>query len=165
MGGHSPGRPGLRPHIRLLRGSQPSIATTALLPGAGNSVFPGGAGLTSKPHRDQSTRSRLTWAVSPAAGIGLPDVTPGTGVTPGATTGPGECHVMNASSPERECQEAHVGDQSRIATSRLRNVEGYRTTWPFHPPISEIRISVKGHSSEQVDRSKARAGSAGPGQS
>src|ERR1700720_2343212 len=77
---------------------------------------PGEAGLTSKPHRDRSTRSRLTWAVSPAAGIGLPDVSPATGATPGATTGPGECHVMNASSPERECQEGHVGDQSQIVT-------------------------------------------------
>src|ERR1700676_5170624 len=62
-------------------------------PGPGDSVSPGEAGLTSKPHRDQSTRSRLTWAVSPAAGIGLPGVAPFQGATPGATTGPGECHV------------------------------------------------------------------------
>src|SRR5215470_7971110 len=63
----------------------------------GNSLLsPGGAGLTSKPHRDQSTRSRLTWAVSPAAGIGLPDWPSGRQRgyedPPRATTDPGECH-------------------------------------------------------------------------
>src|SRR5215469_6375238 len=54
---------------------------------------PGGAGLTSKPHRDRSTRSRLTWAVSPAAGIGLPVQSyRWLGSLRGATTGPGGCH-------------------------------------------------------------------------
>src|SRR5215469_7769493 len=54
---------------------------------------PGGAGLTSKPHRDRSTRSRLTWAVSPAAGIGLPaQPSRWLGSLRGATTGPGGCH-------------------------------------------------------------------------
>src|SRR5215471_2881496 len=54
---------------------------------------PGGAGLTSKPHRDRSTRSRLTWAVSPAAGIGLPtQPSRWSGSLRGATTGPGGCH-------------------------------------------------------------------------
>src|SRR5208282_4790826 len=91
-GRHSPGRPGLRPHTRLLRGSQP-LGHYCPSPGPGDSVSPGEAGLTPKPHRDQSTRSRLTWAVSPAAGIGLPGVAPWEGATPGATTGPGECHV------------------------------------------------------------------------
>src|ERR1700730_10977346 len=91
-GRHSPGRPGLRPHIRLLRGSRPLYGHYYPSPGPGDSVSPGEAGLTPKPHRDQSTRSRLTWAVSPAAGIGLPDVTPRRGATPGATTDPGECH-------------------------------------------------------------------------
>src|SRR6266567_3122378 len=57
-------------------------------PCPGNIGSPGGAGLTSKPHRDQSTRSRLTWAVSPAAGIGLPGrVTRASrAAQPGATT-------------------------------------------------------------------------------
>src|ERR1035438_7251706 len=45
-------------------------------PYPGDVGSPGEAGLTSKPHRDQSTRSRLTWAVSPAAGIGLPRPAP-----------------------------------------------------------------------------------------
>src|SRR5690606_33521854 len=68
-GRHPSGRPGLRPHIRLLRISQlcchycPSLLT-------GDIWTPGEAGLTPKPHRDQSTKSRFTWAVSPAAGIG-----------------------------------------------------------------------------------------------
>ena len=66
----------------VLAGAMPAVAAA-----------PGEAGLTSKPHRDQSTRSRLTWTVSPAAGIGLPDVAPRWGTTPGATTDPGECHV------------------------------------------------------------------------
>ena len=64
-------------------------------PGPGNIWSPGGAGLTSKPHRDRSTTSRLTWAVSPAAGIGLPSRAPrsGRGTLHGATTDPGGCHI------------------------------------------------------------------------
>src|SRR5260370_40184752 len=93
--GHPSGRPGLRPHIRLLRASQHSCATNPLLPAQGISDPSEGAGLTSKPHRDQSTISRLTWAVSPAAGIGFPR--PPLRVpsrVPGATTDPDGCHIM-----------------------------------------------------------------------
>src|SRR5690349_15757079 len=62
-------------------------------PGPVDVGSPGGAGLTSKPHRDRSTRSRLTWAVSPAAGIGLPaQPCRWWGSLRGATTGPGGCH-------------------------------------------------------------------------
>src|SRR5580693_8490728 len=43
-GRHSPGRPGLRPHIRLLRGSRP-VATTALLPARETSDLPAGQDL------------------------------------------------------------------------------------------------------------------------
>src|ERR1700727_1483801 len=74
-----------------------SMATTALLPGSREThVFPGEAGLTSKPHRDRTTRSRLTWTASPATGIGLPRRPAGRqrghASLPGATTDPGECH-------------------------------------------------------------------------
>src|SRR5258708_6436556 len=62
---------------------------------------PGEAGLTSKPHRDRSTRSRLTWAVSPAAGIGLPGRAPRDErrTLPGATTDPGGCHDTTLACP------------------------------------------------------------------
>src|SRR5215469_7239118 len=92
---HPPGRPGLRPHIRLLRASQRSCATSTLLPAQGTSDPREGAGLTSKPHRDQSTISRLTWAVSPAAGIGLPGPPfRDRNEVPGATTDPDGCHTL-----------------------------------------------------------------------
>src|SRR6516225_8473141 len=42
---HPPGRPGLRPHIRLLRGSRQLLATTALLPTQRTSDPPGGQDL------------------------------------------------------------------------------------------------------------------------
>src|SRR5213595_1124203 len=42
---HPPGRPGLRPHIRLLRGSRQLIATTALLPARAASGRPAGQDL------------------------------------------------------------------------------------------------------------------------
>src|SRR5215831_3598747 len=42
---HPPGRPGLRPHIRLLRGSRQLGATTALLPSRETSDPPAGQGL------------------------------------------------------------------------------------------------------------------------
>src|ERR1039457_5453198 len=42
--GHPPGRPGHRPHIRLLRDSRP-VATTALLPVRATSDLPGGQDL------------------------------------------------------------------------------------------------------------------------
>src|SRR5690242_15630899 len=62
-------------------------------PGSEGIWPPGEAGLTSKPHRDRSTRSRLTWAVSPAAGIGLPERGRRVDLSSGATTDPGGCHV------------------------------------------------------------------------
>src|SRR6266540_1582473 len=90
---HPPGRPGLRPHIRLLRVSRRSRHYSPS-PGTEAIWTSGGAGLTSKPHRDRSTKSRLTWAVSPAAGIGLPGRTRSIprGAPPDATTDPGRCH-------------------------------------------------------------------------
>src|SRR5215475_4672337 len=92
---HPSGRPGLRPHIRLLRASRPACATTDLLPCPPASGRRVEAGLTSKPHRDQSTRSRLTWAVSPAAGIGLPELPPRyRSSVPSATTDPDGCHTL-----------------------------------------------------------------------
>src|SRR2546430_10394874 len=42
---HPPGRPGLRPHIRLLRGSRQLVATTALLPARETSGRPVGQDL------------------------------------------------------------------------------------------------------------------------
>src|SRR5207244_8213549 len=42
---HPPGRPGLRPHIRLLRGSRQLLATTALLPARETSGPPAGQDL------------------------------------------------------------------------------------------------------------------------
>src|SRR6516164_10852699 len=42
---HPPGRPGLRPHIRLLRGSRQLVATTALLPSRETSGRPAGQDL------------------------------------------------------------------------------------------------------------------------
>lgn len=92
---HPSGRPGLRPHIRLLRGLPLLLATTALLPAVRDIGTLRGAGLTSKAHRDRSTKSRLTWAVWPAPGIGLPKVLHG---VPGsssssATTDPDGCHT------------------------------------------------------------------------
>src|SRR5215471_12791843 len=42
---HPPGRPGLRPHIRLLRGSRQLLATTALLPARETSGRPAGQDL------------------------------------------------------------------------------------------------------------------------
>src|SRR3989440_9855117 len=42
---HPPGRPGLRPHSRLLRGSRQLLATTALLPARGTSGPPAGQDL------------------------------------------------------------------------------------------------------------------------
>src|ERR1039457_6873997 len=74
-------------------------------PYPGDARSPGEAGLTSKPHRDQSTRSRLTWAVSPAAGIGLPRPAPPLGGSlRGATTDPGGCHDKDASPETARCQ-------------------------------------------------------------
>src|SRR5580704_6790714 len=71
-----------------------ACATITLLPYPEDIGSPGGAGLTSKPHRDRSTRSRLTWAVLPAAGIGLPSPPSRCGNGwPGATTDPGGCHT------------------------------------------------------------------------
>src|SRR5262249_49497236 len=98
-GMHPPGRPGFRPHIRLLRVSHRSRHYCPSLRW-GDIGSPDEAGLTSKPHRDRSTKSRLTWTVSPAAGIGLPDL-----VRPDATTDPGGCHVRNANRLRLECQE------------------------------------------------------------
>src|ERR1041385_7308194 len=101
---HPPGRPGLRPHIRLLRGSRQLVATYCPSPGPGDIWSPGGAGLTSKPHRDQSTRSRLTWAVLPAAGIGLRPRARGGGRAAGAAppTARGGAQDTTAPRPGRE---------------------------------------------------------------
>lgn len=76
-------------------GSAASSATTALLSLPRDIWTLCEAGLTSKAHRDRSTKSRLTWAVSPAPGIGLPAVRAtavSSGAT-GATTDPGGCHA------------------------------------------------------------------------
>src|SRR5580692_4884244 len=84
-------------------------------PYPGDIGSPGGAGLTSKPHRDRSTTSRLTWAVSPAAGIGLPGRAPRCRGTPhGATTDPDGCHMTTLACPgpdvrSPDCLLAHVG--------------------------------------------------------
>jgi hypothetical protein len=117
QGKHPPGRPGLRPHIRLLRGSRRSRHYCSS-PGPEDIWPPGEAGLTSKPHRDRSTRSRLTWAVSPAAGIGLPGR-----LRLGATTDPGGCHVRNANPLRLECQ---VGTPRKTTDSHRGT--GFRPT-------------------------------------
>ena len=73
-------------------------------PGSADIGSTGGAGLTPKPHRARATRSRLTWAVSPATGIGLPDGTPWRrprGAPPDATTDPDGCHEPTLAQAQR----------------------------------------------------------------
>src|SRR5690625_3204577 len=98
---HPPRLPRLRPHIRLLRGSPLLFATTALLPAVRDIGTLRGAGLTSKAHRDRSTKSRLTWAVSPAPGLGLPELLVGVPASfvSGATTDPAGCHTWTVTRP------------------------------------------------------------------
>ena len=101
MGWSPPGRPGLRPHNRLLRLSQllchyrPSPVDVVSDDG-------GEAGLTSKPHRDRrsgaSSGASLTWAVSPATGIGLPSCrATASGASRRRNHGPGRTPCTDAS--------------------------------------------------------------------
>ena len=103
VSGRAPARPtwSSTPHPPA-EGLAALAATTPLLPGTEAIGTSGGAGLTSKPHRDRTTRSRLTWAVSPAAGIGLPEpACPATGDRSDATTDPGGCHDETLVGPGR----------------------------------------------------------------
>src|SRR5580698_4411274 len=110
------------------------MATTALLPEVGERlVLPGGAGLTSKPHRDRSTTSRLTWAVSPAAGIGLPSRAPRSGreTLHSATTDPGGCHrpTLACPGPDVRSPECLLPHARHLGGCRTRDqgadIEGY----------------------------------------
>jgi len=119
---HPNGRPGFRPHIRLLKVSpHPGgcIATTPLLPVAEKVTE---AGLTSKPHRDRATKSRLTWTASPAAGIGLlPRGTGDRNHRGGATTDPSGCHTPNVSGRRQVCSahgQTHISGYSESSPER-----------------------------------------------
>src|SRR5215472_3280666 len=117
------------------------MATTALLPEVGERlVLPGGAGLTSKPHRDRTTTSRLTWTVSPAPGIGLPGPPPpcGGGLT-GATTDPDGCHIMTVVLP---------GADVRTGSGLKSAGEDRRAS----PPRQQVPASVQQTSFRRVDR-------------
>ena len=104
---HPSGRPGFRPHIRLLKVSPRPVglhATTPLLPDRGALGLPDRAGLTSKPHRDRTTKSRLTWTALPAAGIGLPPRCSGDrSPSWDATTDPDGCHKDTLALTRRPC--------------------------------------------------------------
>src|SRR4029079_16354909 len=71
-----------------------ACAPQTLLPVTQDVVTCGGAGLTTKPHRAQRgrhqrvSRPHLTWAVSPAAGIGFPTRRPPGDAPPRATPPP-----------------------------------------------------------------------------
>src|SRR5215469_10874201 len=91
-----------------------SCATTRFLPAPAASDCQGEAGLTYKPHRDRSTISRLTWAVSPAAGIGLPGLPlRARRGMPGATTDPDGCHDIDSNPVRARCQVPGSGTWRR----------------------------------------------------
>ena len=76
-------------------------------------------GLLAGPAGDRAERAQVGQVVQ--GGIGDDDVVGAAQpehrrLGTGATTGPGECHVKNANSPARECQEGHTTDQSQIVT-------------------------------------------------
>src|SRR5215469_1810655 len=71
-----PGRPGLRPHIRLLRGSRQLVATTALLPSRETSGRPAGQDLplsrTVIGRREVALRGPFRLRLASACRPGLP---------------------------------------------------------------------------------------------
>src|ERR1019366_3048611 len=147
-------------------------------PYPGDARSPGEAGLTSKPHRDQSTRSRLTWAVSPAAGIGLPRRAPrGRGSLPDATTDPGECHDTTLARMQVHCQEgghrillrpapAAARETGQWRANRAAGVGRYAAPARGPPPpgqaprLQELAIHRPGREASSIarDRVDARGG-------
>src|SRR5690606_14511924 len=92
-------------HRTVARTRPADLVFVPTSPCSGDVGPPDGAGLTSKAHRDRSTRSRLTWAVSPAPGIGLPEprLAWRRRGDAGATTAPRGCRARHANPLCRAC--------------------------------------------------------------
>ena len=162
-GWHPPVRPGLRPHTRLLRRSQLGAgahATTDLLPVVEN-IWPSiGAGLTAKPLRDRSTRStrdfvELTWAVSPATGIGLP-------------TGPSSCEqgLIDATTDPDGCHEPTlpVAPGCRQQSHQMDAVEACHRcpVTPAPPPVVTYAAGWQRPRRHRVRKCRRRGGRGSP---
>ena len=117
---HPPGRPGLLPHIRLLRGSRRACATTALLPARETSDLPAGQDLplsrTVIGRREVALRGPFRLRLASACQAGRPAAGE---PRHGATTDPDGCHDTTLACPgpdvrSRECLLRHVALPGQI---------------------------------------------------